>query len=91
MAKVVLQNGQEEYVQATEESLKDFVHNEFNPCNEKGVDRIILESAEPIFEPGLVLVDLPGTGSLTAANMETTRRYLDEAVGVLFMLRTVPR
>lgn len=89
-ARVVLQNGQEEHVQATEEALKGFVHNEFNPGNEKGVDRIILESAEPIFEPGLVLVDLPGTGSLTAANMETTSRYLDEAVGVLFMLRTVP-
>jgi len=89
-ATVILKEGQTVHVPATEESLKNYVHNEHNPGNKKQVDRIVLESDTSLFKPGLVLVDLPGTGSLTAANMETTRRYLDEAVGVIFMLRTVP-
>lgn len=35
-------------------------------------------------------MDLPGTDSLTTSNVETTGRYLDESVGVVFLLRTVP-
>lgn len=90
LARVLLKNGECKKVPATEEALKEFVHNGMNPGNEKGVDRIILESSAPMFQAGLVLVDLPGTGSLTLANQETTLRYLDEAVGVAFLLRTVP-
>lgn len=89
-ATVMLKNGQSRKVTASEESLKEFVHNGMNPGNEKGVDRIILESPAQMFQNGLVLVDLPGTGSLTAANQETTLQYLDEAVGIAFLLRTVP-
>jgi len=90
LATVILKNGECKKVPAREEALKEFVHNGMNPGNEKGVDRIILESTAPIFQTGLVLVDLPGTGSLTMANQETTLCYLDEAVGVAFLLRTVP-
>ena len=90
LATVILKNGECKKVPASEEALKEFVHNGMNPGNEKGVDRIILESSAPMFQAGLVLVDLPGTGSLTMANQETTLRYLDEAVGVIFLLRTVP-
>jgi len=90
LATVTLKNGQCKKVPASEEALKEFVHNGMNPGNEKGVDRIILESPAPMFRNGLVLVDLPGTGSLTTANQETTLQYLDEAVGIAFLLRTVP-
>lgn len=89
-ATVMLKNGQCKKVSASEEALKEFVHNGLNPGNKKGVDRIILESPAPMFQNGLVLVDLPGTGSLTAANQETALQYLDEAVGIAFLLRTVP-
>lgn len=74
----------------TEDALRSVVHNESNPGNKLGVTRVVLESSCELFQDGLVLVDLPGTGSLTAANMETTQRYLRESVGVIFMLRTVP-
>ncbi len=89
-ATIKFQNGSSQHVPATDDSLAAFVDNAHNPGNRLGVERVILESKSPTLANGLVLVDLPGVGSLTQANMETTKRYLDESVGVLFMLRTVP-
>lgn len=83
-------DGRTSSLPCTEEALRSVVHNEDNPGNEKGVARVVLESSHEMFRHGLVLVDLPGVGSITAANAATTKRYLDEAVGVIFMLRTVP-
>lgn len=90
MAIICYADGREESVPATENALQAVVHNGENPGNSKHVDRVVLHSDHPVFRNGLVLVDLPGTGSLTSANMETTERYLSEAVGAIFMLRTVP-
>ncbi|QRK05276.1 dynamin family protein [Archangium violaceum] len=89
-AVIHFQDGRTERVPADEESLGRFVHNGNNPGNQLGVSKVVLESDRPLLESGLVLVDLPGVGSLTAANLETTRRYLEESAGVLFMLRTTP-
>lgn len=89
-AIVYYADGRTEILPCTEQALRSVVHNESNPGNEKQVVRVVLESNRDMFRHGLVLVDLPGTGSLTAANMATTQRYLAEAVGVIFMLRTVP-
>lgn len=89
-ATVHFADGRSETLPCTEEALRLVVHNEHNPGNEKQVSRVVLESSREMFRHGLVLVDLPGTGSLTAANMATTQHYLAEAVGVIFMLRTVP-
>jgi uncharacterized protein YciW len=89
-ATVHYEDGRTEALPCTEDGLRSVVHNENNPGNEKRVTRVVLTSNREIFRHGLVLVDLPGVGSLTQANMETTRRYLAEAVGVIFMLRTVP-
>lgn len=89
-ATVYYTDGRTSTLPCTEEALRSVVHNENNPGNEKGVARVVLESNREMFRHGLVLVDLPGVGSLTAANAATTQRYLEEAVGVIFMLRTVP-
>jgi len=89
-ATVHYADGRSDTLPCTEEALRLVVHNEHNPGNEKQVSRVVLESSREMFRHGLVLVDLPGTGSLTAANMATTQHYLAEAVGVIFMLRTVP-
>lgn len=89
-ATVHYADGRTEILPCTEQALRSIVHNENNPGNEKQVVRVVLESNREMFRHGLVLVDLPGTGSLTSANMATTQRYLAEAVGVIFMLRTVP-
>lgn len=89
-ATVHYTDGRTTTLACTEDALRSVVHNESNRGNVQGVARVVLESSRELFRHGLVLVDLPGTGSLTAANMETTQRYLREAVGVIFMLRTVP-
>lgn len=89
-ASVHYADGRTEVLPRTEDALRSVVHNESNPGNEKQVQRVVVESDREMFRHGLVLVDLPGTGSLTAANRETTQSYLKEAVGVMFMLRTVP-
>ena len=89
-ARVRFKDGTERTLPADEQHLQEFIHNEHNSGNRLGVDRIILHSASPLLRNGMVLVDLPGMGSLTRANLETTQAYLREAVGVAFLLRTVP-
>jgi mitofusin 1 len=89
-ATVHYADGRVEQIPCSEDALGQVVHNEHNPGNRKQVSRVALTSNREMFRPGLVLVDLPGVGSLTQANRDTTERYLREAVGVIFMLRTVP-
>lgn len=89
-AQVHFADGRVETLPCTEDALRAVVHNEHNPGNAKQVTRVVLTSNRELFRHGLVLVDLPGVGSLTQANRETTQRYLADAVGVIFMLRTVP-
>jgi len=89
-AEVHFRDGRMEKVPRTEAALGRYGHNLNNPGNERGIDRIVVETDARWMAGGLVLVDLPGTGSLTAANAETTRKYLEEAVGVIYLLRTTP-
>jgi hypothetical protein len=89
-AVVRFMDGREQRVPATESDLQRFVHQANNPANRDKVERLLLESDAPILENGVVMVDLPGLGSLTRENVRTTQDYLAEAVGVVFLLRTVP-
>lgn len=89
-ATVYFHDGRTEAVSADEAALAQFVHQDHNPGNELGVSRIQVASDSPLLQGGAVLVDLPGLGSLTAENRETTLRYLQEASGLLYLLRTVP-
>lgn len=89
-AVVYYQDGREERIPADEENLKHIVHNGFNEGNEAGVNKVVVESENPVLRDGLVLVDLPGIGSITQANQKTTEAYLRDSVGVIFLLRTVP-
>jgi|GEM_PF-6736877 len=90
IATVEFQDDRIERVPATEEALTAYLHNARNPGNQLGVKRVILASDHPMLADGMVLVDLPGMGSLTSANLQTTREYLKAAIGVIFLLRTVP-
>jgi hypothetical protein len=89
-AQVLFQDGRQERVRATEEALRPYVHNNANPGNQRGVDRIVVESGATCLRGGVVLVDLPGLGSLTPQNSATATAYLAEAAGMVFMLRTIP-
>ena len=52
--------------------LEKYVHNDYNEANKLNVSKIIIFNDSEILKQGLVLVDLPGVGSLTPENQKTT-------------------
>lgn len=70
--------------------LEKYVHNDYNPANELGVSRIVLYNSSEILKNNIVLVDLPGVGSLTPENQRTTLDYVNKLVAGIFMIRTNP-
>lgn len=90
LATVHYADGRSEQAPATEDDLSRFVHQASNPGNRLAVARVVVESPAEMLKSGAVLVDLPGLGSLTKANAETTQAYLNESSGLIYLLRTVP-
>lgn len=74
----------------TIEDLSEYVDNNYNLGNEKGVEKIILYRPIDILKNGLVIVDLPGVGSLTKNNENTTNKYISNLSCALFVIPTVP-
>lgn len=74
----------------TPEELKKFVDNNDNPGNEKGVSVIKLYRNNNLLKEGIIIVDLPGVGSITAANEDTTKRYIENVHCSIFVIPTVP-
>ncbi|GHV30396.1 hypothetical protein FACS1894167_11180 [Synergistales bacterium] len=72
------------------EALKDYVDNTYNPGNEKQVERIVIRSSSKLLKSGIVLVDLPGVGSLTTANRETTEAYIEKLSYAIFVIHVNP-
>ncbi len=74
----------------TIEELRNYVDNNFNQGNEKGVLRIELYRKRDILKKGIIIVDLPGVGSVTVANEETTNKYIQNLCTAIFVIPTVP-
>ena len=74
----------------TREELNEYVDNNYNPANEKHVANIELFRMNPILKYGMVIVDLPGVGSLTKENENTTKRYVENCCSAIFVIPTVP-
>lgn len=72
------------------DDLEKYVHNDYNPANELGVSKIVLYNNSEILKDNIVLVDLPGVGSLTPENQKTTLDYVNRLVAGIFMIRTNP-
>ena len=89
-AVVVFSSGERHDVSCSEEGLGEYVHQTKNPGNKKGVAHIEIFLKNDVLKQGIVLVDLPGVGSITAANQKTTLEYLKGCPAAIFMLRTVP-
>ena len=89
-ACVILADGSRKTVPCSEKGLSDYVHQEKNPGNKKGVACIEITVKNDLLKDGIVFVDLPGVGSITAANQKTTTDYLKKCTAAIFMLRTVP-
>ncbi|WP_252244587.1 MULTISPECIES: dynamin family protein [unclassified Clostridium] len=71
-------------------NLEKYVHNDYNMANELKVSKIILYNKSDVLKNNVVLVDLPGVGSLTPENQRTTLDYVNKLVSGIFMLRTNP-
>lgn len=89
-AFVIMSSGERCKVACSQEGLRDYVHQECNPGNQKGVSHIEIALKHDMLKDGIVFVDLPGVGSITAANQKTTTEYLKKCSSAIFMLRTVP-
>lgn len=70
--------------------LQQYVDNQCNPGNEKKVDHLVLYRNCDLLKSGLILVDLPGLGSLTEENGATTKRYMQEQSAAILMLSLNP-
>ena len=81
-------NGHKENVRV--EDLEKYVHNDYNRANNLQVSKIVLHNNSEVLKDNIVLVDLPGVGSLTPENQRTTLEYVNKLVAGIFIIRTNP-
>ena len=89
-AEIYFFNSSKREIVHTIEKLRDYVDNNYNHGNEKNVEKIVLFRPLEILKNGLVIVDLPGVGSLTKNNENTTKKYIENLSCALFVIPTVP-
>ncbi len=68
--------------------LADYMTEQRNPGNRRGVREVCVEHPSRLLSPGLVLADTPGTGSVHAHNTEMTAAFLPR-VDVALLVLTV--
>jgi GTP-binding protein EngB required for normal cell division len=67
-------------------ALPDFVTEQRNPSNAKGVTRIVVQLPADRLRNGIVFVDTPGLGSLATSGAAETRAYLPQCdLGVVLI------
>lgn len=71
-------------------SLNEYVDNLQNRGNRKNVSRVTVTRRIELLKNGLVLVDLPGAGSLTPRNQRTTLEYIRRLYTAVFVIRVNP-
>jgi hypothetical protein len=72
------------------DNLEKYVHNDYNRANNLQVSKIVLHNNSEVLRDDIVLVDLPGVGSLTPENQRTTLEYVNKLVAGIFIIRTNP-
>lgn len=82
--------GQSRWMEIEPEGLSDYVTEERNPGNRKGVQGIEVFAPTPILRDGLCLVDTPGLGSVFPANTAATREFLPQVDAGLVVLGADP-
>jgi GTPase SAR1 family protein len=75
---------------AAAEDIAQYVDNNYNPGNEKQVSHIVIFRDLELLKKGIVLVDLPGVGSMTANNQKTTTDYIKKLYAAIFVIRINP-
>ncbi|MGB9791242.1 MAG: dynamin family protein [Thermacetogeniaceae bacterium] len=95
-ARVVYQDarGQEEFSYSSVEDLAEFlsqyVTEENNPRNIKGVSHVEVYYPSPLLEQGVVLIDTPGIGSTYQHNTVVTLNFLSQCDAALFLVSADP-
>lgn len=95
-AKVVMQSSEDGEVFAGEsacqlaEFLSDYVTEERNPSNRRGVRDVEVEHPSPILRRGVVLIDTPGIGSTFRHTTEATLNFLPQCDAALFIVSLSP-
>lgn len=74
----------------TDSEICQYVDNNYNRGNEKQVSHIVIYRNIELLRSGIVLVDLPGVGSMTVSNQETTKRYIKDLYSAIFVIRVNP-
>jgi len=73
-----------------ENEIYQYVDNNNNKGNEKQVSHIVICRNNEILKTGIVLIDLPGFGSMTNNNQETTKEYIKKLYSAIFVIRVNP-
>jgi len=78
--------GDEDWREIPPESLADYVSEEHNPRNRKGVRGAEVFEPSPLLAGGMCLVDTPGIGSVFLENSEATRAFVPQVDAALVVL-----
>lgn len=70
--------------------LADYVSEERNPANRKGVTVVEVFVPSPLLGAGMCLVDTPGVGSVIRANTAATREFVPQIDAALVVIGTDP-
>ncbi len=70
--------------------LKDWVTEEGNPKNEKGVKEVEILYPSEYLKDGICLIDTPGVGSIFEDNTEMTYKYLPKIDAAIFLISADP-
>jgi len=70
--------------------LKDWVTEEGNPKNEKGVREVEIFYPSEYLRDGICLIDTPGVGSIFEDNTEMTYKYLPKIDAAIFLISADP-
>lgn len=95
-ARVIYQDAhrEEEFSNGTVEDLavflSQYVTEENNPRNIKGVSHVEVYYPSPLLEQGVALIDTPGIGSTYQHNTEATLNFLSQCDAALFLVSADP-
>ena len=86
--RVIFNDGR--HIEIEPGSLVDFVSEDRNRKNEKGVRYVEIFFPFDLLRQGLVLIDTPGIGSVFLHNTETTQSFIPKVDAAIFVLSSDP-
>lgn len=75
-----------EYEEVSLDSLCQYISEQENPQNKKGVECVDIYYPCSILKEGIILVDTPGVGSIHKHNTDVAYSFLKDSDAVIFML-----